>query len=130
MSISAGTAAVTSAFPALHAWRVWLGVAFVALLMLGNLRGIRESGSIFAIPTYLFILSIIVLVFLGVFRSLTGGDVPVNTPREAVNVTQGLSVWLILRAFTAGSAALTGSRRSRTACRPSNRRKQRTPPPR
>jgi amino acid transporter len=108
VSISAGTAAVTSAFPALHAWRVWLGVAFVALLMLGNLRGIRESGSIFAVPTYLFILSIAVLVFLGVFRSLTGGDVPVNAPREAVNVTQGLSVWLILRAFTAGSAALTG----------------------
>ena len=82
VSISAGVAAITSALPALHPFRVWFGIAFVALLMLGNLRGIRESGSIFAVPTYLFIFSIFVLVFLGVFRSLTGGDVAINAPRE------------------------------------------------
>jgi amino acid transporter len=108
VSISAGVAAITSALPSLHPFRVWFGIAFVALLMLGNLRGIRESGSIFAVPTYLFILSVAVLVFLGVFRSLTGGDVPVNAPRDAVSATEGVSLFLILRAFTAGSAALTG----------------------
>jgi amino acid transporter len=108
VSVSAGVAAITSALPALHAWRVEICVGFVGLIILGNLRGIRESGSIFAVPTYLFILSIAVLVFLGVFRSLTGGDVPVNAPREAVNATEGVSLFLILRAFTAGCTALTG----------------------
>jgi len=108
VSVSAGVAAITSALPALHAWRVEICVAFVGLIILGNLRGIRESGSIFAVPTYLFILSIAVLVFLGVFRSLTGGDVPVNAPRDAVNATEGVSLFLILRAFTAGCTALTG----------------------
>ncbi len=108
VSISAGVAAITSALPSLHPFRVWFGIAFVALLMLGNLRGIRESGSIFAVPTYLFIFSVAVLVFLGVFRSLTGGDVAVNAPREAISATEGVSLFLILRAFTAGSAALTG----------------------
>ncbi|HEY7908529.1 MAG TPA: APC family permease, partial [Thermomicrobiales bacterium] len=108
VSVSAGVAAITSALPALHAWRVEICVAFVGLIILGNLRGIRESGSIFAVPTYLFILSIAVLVFLGVFRSITGGDVPINAPRDAVNATEGVSLFLILRAFTAGCTALTG----------------------
>ena len=83
-------------------------VAFVGLIILGNLRGIRESGSIFAVPTYLFIFSIAVLVFLGVFRSLTGGDVAINAPREPVHAVEGVSLFLILRAFTAGCTALTG----------------------
>ncbi|MGI8858041.1 MAG: APC family permease [Thermomicrobiales bacterium] len=108
VSVSAGVAAITSALPSLHPWRVEICVAFVGLIILGNLRGIRESGSIFAVPTYLFILSIAVLVFLGVFRSLTGGDVPVNAPRDVVNTTEGVSLFLILRAFTAGCTALTG----------------------
>ncbi len=76
--------------------------------MLGNLRGIRESGSIFAVPTYLFIFGIFTLVLIGIFRSFTGGDVAINTPRDTLNATEGVSVFLILRAFTAGSAALTG----------------------
>lgn len=108
VSVSAGVAAITSALPSLHPWRVEICVAFVGLIILGNLRGIRESGSIFAVPTYLFILSIAVLVFLGVFRALTGGDVPINAPRDAVNATEGVSLFLILRAFTAGCTALTG----------------------
>ena len=108
VSISAGVAAITSAFPALHGFRVWLGVGFVALLMLGNLRGIRESGTIFAIPTYLFIVCIFTLVGMGIFRALTGGDIALNAPREPVQAVEGLSLFLVLRAFTAGSAALTG----------------------
>ncbi len=108
VSVSAGVAAITSALPSLSPWRVEICVAFVGLIILGNLRGIRESGSIFAVPTYLFILSIAVLVFLGVFRSLTGGDVAFNTPRETVNAVEGVSLFLILKAFTAGCTALTG----------------------
>ena len=108
VSVSAGVAAITSALPSLYSWRVELCVAFVGLIILGNLRGIRESGSIFAVPTYLFILSIAVLVFLGVFRTVTGGDVSVNAPREPVSAIEGVSIWLVLRAFTAGCTALTG----------------------
>ncbi len=108
VSVSAGVAAITSALPSLSPWRVEICVAFVGLIILGNLRGIRESGSIFAVPTYLFILSIAVLIFLGVFHSLTGGDVAINAPRESVNAVEGLSLFLILKAFTAGCTALTG----------------------
>jgi amino acid transporter len=108
VSISAGVAAITSAFPALHGFRVWLGVGFVALLMLGNLRGLRESGTIFAIPTYLFIFCIFTLVGIGIFRAITGGDVALNAPREPIHAVESVSLFLILRAFTAGSAALTG----------------------
>jgi amino acid transporter len=108
VSVSAGVAAITSALPSLHPWRVEICVAFVGLIILGNLRGIRESGSIFAVPTYLFILSIAVLIFLGVFRSLTGGDVAINAPRESVQAVEGISLFLILKAFTAGCTALTG----------------------
>ncbi len=108
VSVSAGVAAITSALPSLSPWRVEICVAFVGLIILGNLRGIRESGSIFAVPTYLFIFSIAVLIFLGVFRSLTGGDVAINAPRESVNAVEGVSLFLILKAFTAGCTALTG----------------------
>ncbi|MHB8644628.1 MAG: APC family permease [Thermomicrobiales bacterium] len=108
VSVSAGVAAITSALPSLSPWRVEICVAFVGLIILGNLRGIRESGSIFAVPTYLFILSIAVLVFLGVFRSLTGGAVAVTPPPETVHAVEGVSLFLILKAFTAGCTALTG----------------------
>ncbi len=108
VSVSAGVAAIISAVPNLHQWRVEICVGFVCLIILGNLRGIRESGTIFAIPTYLFIFSILTLIFLGIFRSLTGGDVAVNAPRQPVTAVEGASVWLILRAFTAGCTALTG----------------------
>jgi len=108
VSVSAGVAAITSALPMLHRFRVLLCLAFVGLIILGNLRGLRESGSIFAVPTYLFIISIGVLVALGVFHALTGTDTPINAPRESITAVEGVSVWLILKAFTAGCTALTG----------------------
>jgi len=108
VSVSAGVAAITSALPALAQFRVALCLVFVGLIILGNLRGLRESGSIFAVPTYLFILSIGMLIALGVFHAITGTDTAVNAPRESVTAVEGLSVWLILKAFTAGCTALTG----------------------
>ncbi len=108
VSVSAGVAAITSALPVLHQFRVLLCLGFVGLIILGNLRGLRESGSIFAVPTYLFIISVGVLVALGVFHALTGTDTPINAPRESVTAIEGVSVWLILKAFTAGCTALTG----------------------
>ena len=109
VSVAAGVAAIASAFPGpLAEMRVPLSAAFIILVMVVNLRGIRESGSIFAIPTYFFILSIAVLIFLGIFRSITGGDVAINAPRESVQAVEGVSLFLILKAFTAGCTALTG----------------------
>jgi amino acid transporter len=108
VSVSAGVAAIISAAPSLHEWRVEICVGFVGLIILGNLRGLRESGTIFAVPTYLFVFSILTLILLGVYRTLTGGDVAVNAPRETVTAVESASVWLILRAFTAGCTALTG----------------------
>ena len=108
VSVSAGVAAITSAVPSLHEWRVEICVIFVLLIILANLRGIRESGTIFAVPTYLFVFSILILIGIGIVRSLTGAEVALNAPRESVQAVEAVSIWLVLRAFTAGCTALTG----------------------
>jgi len=112
VSVAAGVAAITSAAPGLFEFRVVIGVAVVVLFTLGNLRGIRESGTIFAAPTYLFILTMSIMIVVGVIKVVVG-DAPGSLlhgapPRETVAATQGLSLFLILRAFSSGSAALTG----------------------
>ncbi len=109
VSIAAGVAAITSAFPQWHVNRVEMALGFVALLMLGNLRGIRESGRIFAVPTYFFIVSILTLVVVGGFRVLTGGATPLGTPDAPVASTgQALTLFLLLTAFSNGCTAMTG----------------------
>ncbi|MBO3463653.1 APC family permease [Aetokthonos hydrillicola Thurmond2011] len=105
VSISAGTAALTSALPALRPFTVSLCLIFIFLLMLANLRGVKESGRIFMIPTYAFIASIFVLIALGLFQQATG-HIPLASPN--LPVTEGLSLFFILRAFSAGCTALTG----------------------
>ena len=77
VSIAAGVAALTSAFPQWIDLRVQLTLAFLLILMLGNLRGIRESGNIFAAPTYFFIISLLTLIAVGTWRTLTGTVQPV-----------------------------------------------------
>src|SRR6266545_7079184 len=72
VSIAAGVAAITSAFPQWHVNRVELTLGFVLVLMLGNLRGIRESGRIFAAPTYFFVVTILALIAMGTWRVFTG----------------------------------------------------------
>jgi len=109
VSVAAGVAAITSAAPALHDERVILGVAFIAALTLGNLRGIRESGTIFAIPAYIFVASFGAMLVAGLVRVIIDSDLQAAAPPNAVAVgTQGLGLFLILRAFSSGSAALTG----------------------
>ncbi|MBW4626274.1 MAG: APC family permease [Brasilonema octagenarum HA4186-MV1] len=105
VSISAGTAALTSAFPVLEPFTVSLCLIFIFLLTLANLRGVKESGRIFMIPTYAFIISIFVLIALGLFQQATG-QVPTEYPN--IPVKEGLSLFFILRAFSAGCTALTG----------------------
>jgi amino acid transporter len=109
VSVAAGVAAITSAAPALHDERVVLGVAFIGLVTLGNLRGIRESGTIFAIPAYIFIASFGSMLVVGLVRALLDTDLRATAPSNPVAVgTQSVGLFLILRAFSSGSAALTG----------------------
>ena len=105
VSISAGTAALTSAIPALQSHTVLLCLIFIFLIMLANLRGVKESGQIFMVPTYAFIVSIFLLIGIGLFKYSTG-QVVVEYP--SLPVTEGISVFFILRAFSAGCTALTG----------------------
>ena len=112
VSIAAGVAAITSAAPEMHDLRVPIGVVMIGLMMLGNLRGVREAGTIFAIPTYVFIFSMGAVIVVGLVRVIAGdapGSLLHGAPaREEVAATQGLTVFLIMRAFASGSTALTG----------------------
>ena len=108
VSIAAGVAAITSAFPEWHVNRVELTLAFVLVLMVGNLRGIRESGNIFAIPTYFFIFTALTLIAVGVWRAVTGSIHPIS-PLDAVQpVGEPLTLFLLLTAFANGCTAMTG----------------------
>lgn len=110
VSISSGVAQITSAYPFLFRYRVELAVGFVLLAMLINLRGVKEAGLTFALPTYFFLVTIVLTIGVGLFRYLTGtlGTV-VNPPSlEMIHSTQAVSLFLILHAFASGTTALTG----------------------
>lgn len=118
VSVSAGVRALTSAFPEIpsfHDNRVLLGICIIAIITWLNLRGVRESGTIFALPTYAFVAGVLCLLALSAMRSLGIVGMPPLPPPE-IPVTQAsdqahssmLIVWLVLRAFAAGCTALTG----------------------
>jgi len=106
VSVAAGVAALTSAFPALHEHRVAFGVTFIALIAFANLRGVRESGRVFAVPTYLFVGTFAFMVATGLWRWLQGDLVPL--PSRGMAETVPLTWFLVLRAFSSGCTALTG----------------------
>lgn len=110
VSISSGVAQITSAFPALFQYRVEISVAMVGFIMLINLRGVKESGRAFAIPTYFFVVMLYLTVGVGLFRYFAGTLGVVANPPEAEMMTQvqGVTLFLILRAFSNGTTALTG----------------------
>ena len=108
VSISAGVAALTSAFPSLFPQRVLLGVAFVALISLANLRGIRESGRFFAIWSYLFIGGYFGLLAVGLARQLLGATPQVSISSQPAESVSAIGLFLLLRAFSSGAVALTG----------------------
>ncbi len=110
VSVSSGVSQITSAFPALFPYRVSLSLTLVLLVMVVNLRGVRESGAIFAFPTYFFLAMMSLTVGIGLFRYLTGtlGTVMNPPPLEMIHAAQPISLFLILRAFSSGTAALTG----------------------
>ena len=112
VSVSAGVAAITSTFTELDQFRVPIALVIVAFITLMNLRGVKESGTFFSIPTYMFVVGILGMIAYGVVRVLSG-----NIPdpeesqvvvREATAATSGLTLFIILRAYAAGCTALTG----------------------
>lgn len=110
VSVSSGVAQIVSAYPGLFPYRVWLAVIAVLFIMVMNLRGVKESGKAFAIPTYFFVLMMAVTVGFGIFRSFTGSlGVVVNPPPfKAEQVISVLTPFLLLHAFANGTTALTG----------------------
>ena len=111
VSVSAGVAALSSMFPEIFDQRVLISSGLVVLLMVGNLRGIRESGTIFMIPTYAYIVVMLGIIGYGVARTLAGDVAQFEAPAAWEGVEQGgqaLGLFLILRAFSQGAVALTG----------------------
>ena len=108
VSVAAGIAAFTSAVPSLLAYRVMLCLAAIVLVLLVNLRGVRESGQFFAVPTYIFIGTMITLLGIGAAQVLVGHATPRRTVGRSVAVTEPLTLFLLLRAFSSGCTALTG----------------------
>jgi amino acid transporter len=110
VSISAGVAQITSAYPEVFPYRVWLSVGFVLLIMLINLRGVKESGIAFSIPTYFFIVMLFATVGLGLIRHFTGtlGVVVAPPHVEFETAVAAITPFLLLHAFSSGTAALTG----------------------
>jgi amino acid transporter len=107
VSVAAGVAAITSALPGLFPYRVWMCVAAVTAIAIANLRGIRESGKIFAAPTYLFIASILAMTAYGALGATFHfvGESPYQPHAPGL---EGVGLFLLLRAFAAGCTALTG----------------------
>jgi amino acid transporter len=110
VSVSSGVAQIVSAYPGLFQYRVWIAVAAVLLIMLINLRGVKESGTAFAIPTYFFVVVMAITVGIGLFRFFTGSLGAVIDPPhfEAHNVISVITPFILLHAFANGTTALTG----------------------
>ncbi len=107
VSVSAGAEAITSAIPALYGHQVIISIIIVLLLMLMNLRGLRESANFLLFPVYAFVCVIALLIVVGLFKIATG-MVPLNATAAPGAVVPGISIALILRAFSSGSSSLTG----------------------
>jgi amino acid transporter len=115
VSIASGTDNLISAFPGLDPWRIEIAVGFIVFLMAINLRGVRESGFAFAVPTYLFIASVMIMLGTGLYRMFVLGE-NLAAPSSGYHVivehelkaTPFLLIFLLLRSFASGSAALTG----------------------
>jgi amino acid transporter len=116
VSVAAGTAALISAVPALTSYAVPISVTFIVIIAFGNLRGVKESGRVFAVPTYFFIGSMVALLTIG-FARMFFGHLPVQSIHKAGMISvghsgngflMGASLFVVLRAFASGGAAVTG----------------------
>ncbi|WP_026089175.1 MULTISPECIES: APC family permease [Bacillus] len=107
VSVSAGTDAITSAFPTLHPYKVIIACVLVILLTLLNLRGLTESASILAYPVYLFVFALFILIGVGIYQIVTGHVSP-DLHQSIGTPVAGISLFILLKAFASGSSALTG----------------------
>ncbi len=118
VSVAAGVAAVTSVVPSLTPYTTWIAIGLVVLLAYGNLRGIREAGRTFAVPTYFFIANMVMLITFGIYKTAIGslhahpivghpGSVPIGSPGSGL--LYGATVFVLLKAFASGGSALTGT---------------------
>jgi amino acid transporter len=109
VSVSSGVAQLTSAFPALYAHRVALAVLLVGFVMFVNLRGVKESGLVFALPTYFFVAMMYLTVGVGLLRSWSGTLHPLaDAPPLEIVTTRAFGLFLLLHAFSSGTTAVTG----------------------
>src|SRR5690606_36976274 len=111
VSVASGVDNIISALPHLAPWRVELAVGFVVLIIIVNLRGVREASTVFAIPTYVFIGSVLLMIVTGLVRAALG-DAPIASSADftvhAESLSQAAVSLLVLRAFSSGCSALTG----------------------
>jgi amino acid transporter len=107
VSVTAGTLAITSAAPGLAAHKVPMTLGFIFLIALANLRGVKEAGTVFALPTYGFVAMVYAMLIAGFVTCLDGCPVA-DTADLRLEATTGLALFLVLRAFASGSTALTG----------------------
>lgn len=116
VSTASGVAAITSAIPALQGHQIGLGLAAVAIITWVNLRGVKESGAVFSVPTYSFIVAMFLLIAAGVYKAITGTWHPAVAPLAGFGLggpqfrelTQSVTLFMILHAFSSGCTALTG----------------------
>jgi amino acid transporter len=118
VSVSAGTAALISSFDALSPFRVPISLFFIVLVMYGNLRGVKESGKLFAVPTYFFMLNMALLIVLGAVKWIGGdlstitshaeGTVHLGNASASAGLYMGAGAYILAKAFASGGAAVTG----------------------
>ncbi|MFM8329135.1 MAG: amino acid permease, partial [Actinomycetales bacterium] len=112
---AAGVAAIVSAFPELSSFKIPMAVGIILFLTFGNLRGVKEAGKLFALPTYLFIFSMFTVFTIGIIRDLSGSlpvlatDIPGTLPLgEDQGLLTAAAIFILLRAFANGGSSLTG----------------------
>jgi amino acid transporter len=112
VSVSAASAALYSMVDATYAWRVPIAVGFIAIIAFGNLRGVKESGRIFAVPTYAFVVAMFAMIGYGIYKAVFGSGLePVELNAEQLHEAEGMAAvgwFLVLHAFASGGAAVTG----------------------
>lgn len=107
VSVSAGTDAITSAFPALHQHTVFIAVVLVIIITILNLRGLTESATILAYPVYLFVIALVLIIIVGMYNVATG-HAPATAHSTIGTTVPGITLFLLLKAFSSGCSALTG----------------------